>query len=158
VCPATTISPVGSTRTTSNAGRSTAASDGVEDAAAAFFGSEFPLAASRFGSFFALEVEIVWGDVKAGDASTGSAGTGGFGRVGAEAGGAETATALAVGTGAVCGLGQTMASFRTTNGAATAAAATPMAHAIYKAFIRCISAKPSPLRQNNPSRGHLAPS
>ena len=78
-CPATTVSPVGSTRTTSNAGRPTAASAGVEDAAAGFFGSELPLAASGLGSFFALEVGIVSGDITAGDASVGSAGTGGFG-------------------------------------------------------------------------------
>src|SRR5271170_7296437 len=145
-CPATTTSPVGTSRTTSNAGRSTAASAGVEDAAAGFFDSGFPLAASGFGSFFALEVEIVWGDVKAG----------GVGRVEAEVGGGETATGPAVQAGAISGLGQTLASFRTTIGTATAAAATPMAPATYKAFIRCISAKPSPLTQTS-SRGGLAP-
>ena len=145
-CPATTVSPVRSTRTTSNAGRPAVGSAAGEATGPAIFGSRFALAPSDFGSMFALEV--VFGDVKVGDPNAGSAGgvaAEGFGPAVTEAGdfGAEASSLLAIRIGAVCTLGQT--SFRATNGAATAAAATPMATAPYNAFIDRIWAKPSPL-------------
>ena len=83
-CPATTVSPVGSTRTTSNAGRSIVSS--VAGAGAAdIFGSEFVFGPSGSGSILSLELEVVCGDVKTGNVSVGPAAVDGSGRAGGDA-------------------------------------------------------------------------
>jgi hypothetical protein len=146
VCPATTVSPVGSTRTTSNAGRSIvgSAAAGAVDT----FGAESAFARSDFASILSLELEVVSGDIKGGDVSVGRAAIERSGRARAEVAGpgGESGSAPAVRIGAVCALGQLLASFRTRIGVATAAAATLMAPTPYQAFIHCIYAILSPLR------------